>query len=321
MEPLRLRADLEQALERGARLGAVVLEAGMERMALDPAGRYPLASVRKVVTLGGYAVAAASGMCDPAEPVALHDIDRWFWPGTDGGAHEQVIGWWVGRGILRPGPEPTVPLREVALAMIRFSDNAAADYLLHRIGEECVGTFGAQMGFRTQDPILPTLGEFRAWHRAPDQWLTMNAAARARAAWDFAAAERCHLDTMTVDDTTLQRCAAVGCQGTPREWARVMAAIAAGTGLPNGSGRIVREALERPFTPGDDGRFGAKAGDLPGILTFAAYVRGRSRGAPDVAVALFLSGLDPERLHRLTAALPQTPSQSLELAGLLAAVR
>jgi beta-lactamase class A len=321
MEPLSLRADVEQALESGARLGAVVLEAGVERLALDAVGRYPLASVRKVVTLGGYAVAVASGMCDPAEPVALRDIDRWSWPGTDGGAHERVIDWWVGRGILHPGPEPTVPLRELALAMIRFSDNAAADYLLHRVGEECVGAFGAQMGLRTQDPILPTLGEFRAWHRAPEQWLTMSAANRARVARQMAASEESPLDAVPVDDATQHRCAAAGCQGTAREWAGLMARLAAGTGLPNAAGRMVWEALERPSTQGDDGRFGAKAGDLPGILTFAGYVRARSGGAPDIAVAMFLSGLDLERLHRLSAALPQTPSQSLELPGLLAAVR
>jgi beta-lactamase class A len=319
MEPVSFRADLEHALEGGARLGAVVLEAGVERLAIDPDGRYALASVRKVATLGGYAVAVASGVCDPTEPVALRDIDRWWFPGTDGGAHDRVLGWWVERGILHPGHDATVPLREVALAMIRFSDNAAADYLLHRIGEECVGTFGAQMGCTTQDPILPTLGEFRAWHRDPDRWLTMSAAERPRAAWELAEAERCHLDSVAVSEATVQNCAAVGCQGTPGEWARLMATIAAGTGLPTVASHIVRDALERPTVPGDDGKFGAKAGDLPGVLTFAGYVRDRNRGAPDIAVTMFLTGLDRNRLQRLSAALPQTPSEALQLSQVLGA--
>jgi len=75
MRALLLRVDLEQALEDGGRLGAVVVEGGAERVAIDPDGRYPLASVRKVVTLGSYALEVASGVCDPAEPVPLREID------------------------------------------------------------------------------------------------------------------------------------------------------------------------------------------------------------------------------------------------------
>jgi hypothetical protein len=307
-------------LEGGARLGAAVVEAGVERLAIDPDGRYPLASVRKVVTLGGYALAVASGACDPAEPVPLAEIEQWYWPGTDGGAHELARGWWAETGVLRPGSDQTVPLRGVALAMICFSDNAAADYLLHRIGEH-VMRFGQRMGLATQDPILPALGEFRAWHRAPEQWLTMSAADRARAAWEIAATQRCDLDTVAVDDATQRRCAAVGCQGTAREWARLMAKLAAGTDLPVTSRRIVAEALERPPAPGDDGRFGAKAGDLPGILSLAGYVRGRSGEAPEVAVAMVLTGLAGEWVGRLSEALPRTGSQLLELSVVLADIR
>jgi beta-lactamase class A len=310
--------DLTQALEDGARLGAVVVEAGAERLALDPDGRYPLASVRKVVTLGGYALAAASGVCDPTEPVPLADIDRWYWPGTDGGAHERARAWWAATGTPADTQPSAVPLRAVALAMIRFSDNAAADYLLHRIGDEPITSFVERMDLRAQDPIRPVLGELRAWHRAPEQWVTMSAADRARTAWEMAASQESSLDTVPVDDPTQQRCAAAGCQGTAREWAWLMAKLAAGTGLPTEAREIVSEALERPIAPEHDGRFGAKAGDLPGILTFAGYVRGRSQGAPEVAVAMFLSGLDRDRLHRLSGELPETPSQLFELSQLLA---
>jgi len=76
-----LRRDLEDVLESGGRLGAVLIEGAEERTAVDPDGRYPLASVRKVVTLGGYGLAIDSGVCDPAERVLLTQIDRWFWVG------------------------------------------------------------------------------------------------------------------------------------------------------------------------------------------------------------------------------------------------
>jgi hypothetical protein len=100
-----------------------------------------------------------------------------------------------------------------------------------------------------------------------------------------------------------------------------MADLAAGTGLPAAAHRIMREALERPLAPGDDRVFGAKAGDLPGILTFAGYVRHRNSGACEVAVAMFLTGLDRARVDRLSGALPQTPVQLLELSRTLAALR
>ena len=170
-----------------------------------------------------------------------------------------------------------------------------------------------RMRMMASDPVRPALGEFRAWHRLPEQWLAMSATERARTAWRLAASEASPLDGVPVDGETQRRCAAVGCQGTPREWARLMAGIAAGTGVPGRVLQIVREALERPSSPGDDGRFGAKAGDLPGILTFAGYVRSRTSGAPDVAVAMFLTGLDQPAIHHLAGHLPQTPSQLLAL--------
>jgi D-alanyl-D-alanine carboxypeptidase len=317
MRALSLSVDLEQALEDGARLGAVVVAGGVEQLAIDPVGRYPLASVRKVVTLGGYALAVACEAWDPAEPVALRDIDRWFWPDTDGGAHERARRWWTESEVLRPGREASVPLQEIALATIRFSDNAAADYLLHRLGDQRVTEAGQQMGLMTQDPILPTLGEFRGWHRCPEQWSTTNAADRARTAWELATSEASNSDAVQIDEATQRRCAAVGCQGTAREWARLMAGLAAGTCLPKAAQRIVREALERPSAPEGDGRFGAKAGDLPGILTFAGYVRDRPSGTPDVAVAMFLRGLDGERLHRLSVELPKTAAELLGLSEAL----
>ena len=319
MSALSFSVDLERALEVGGRLGAVVLEGAVERAVIDPDGRYPLASVRKVVTLGGYALAVSSGACDPARPVPISEIDRWHWPGTDGGAHERARSWWAETGNVQPGREPSVSLRSVALAMIRFSDSAAADYLLYRIGEEYVPRFIQRIGMTAQDLIRPALGEFRAWHRSPEQWLTMSPAERTRTARKFAMTDESPLDAMPVDEATQRRCAAVGCQGTAREWGRLMATLATGTGLPLDARGIMREALERPAAPGDDGRFGAKAGDLPGILSFAGYVRARGAGAPDAAVAMFLSGLDRDRLHRMSAALPQTPTQLLELAEVLAA--
>ena len=54
--------------------------------------------------------------------------------------------------------DTVVPLQAVAEAMIRFSDNAAADYLLDRVGPDGVDSFARRAGLAAQEPILPILG-------------------------------------------------------------------------------------------------------------------------------------------------------------------
>jgi hypothetical protein len=311
---------LQRAVDSGAKLGARVCEAGVERVAVDADGLYPLASVRKVVTLGGYALAVASGGLDPCEPVPARRITRWYWPGTDGGAHDRTREWWTVTGQLqRRASEDVVPLQAVAQAMISFSDNASADYLLDRVGPERAQSFAQRMGLCTQDPILPVLGEFRAWHRLPDRWLAMSPGERAAEAWCLAHGERVPQDDVPIDDPTQRRCAEAGCRGTPREWCDLMSRLARGSDLPEDAHEVVLSVLEHRngLRGAADGRLGRKAGDLPGVLAFAGYVRDRGGGAADVAVALFLRDLTGELLPRLAEALPQSPAHLLELRSAL----
>ena len=308
----RLGELLEGAVEAGARLGAFVTEAGVERAALDADGLYPLASVRKVITLGAYAVGVANGVFDPDEAIAVSAVERWYWPDTDGGAHERAREWWG---------SDTVPLSTVAEAMIRFSDNAAADYLLDRVGAEGVDSFAHRTGLSAQEPILPALGEFRAWHRSPERWIALGAGERVAEAWRDARSRHTAAEDAEIDVATQRRCAAVGCRATPREWANLMSHLARGDGLPAATVEVIRRLLEVGGVAPDpaDGRFGRKGGDLPGVLTFAGYVRDRAGDRPDVAVAFFLQDLPADWQPRLTEALPQNSSQLLALAGALSA--
>jgi D-alanyl-D-alanine carboxypeptidase len=307
----RLCDLLEGAVERGARLGAFVTEAGLERAALDADGLYPLASVRKVVTLGAYALAVASGVLDPGEPVPVPDVERWCWPETDGGAHLRVRQWWMS--------DTVVPLEAVAEAMIRFSDNASADYLLDRVGTDGVQSFAHRAGLSAQEPILPILGEFRAWHRSPERWITLDPGERTTEAWRYARSGRTAAEDSEIDEATQRRCAAVGCRGSPRDWGHLMCRLARGVDLPAEAAEVMRRVMEFGAAPGDpgEGRFGRKAGDLPGVLAFAAYVRDGEGHRPDVAVALFLRDLPGDWQLRLARALPQSPSELLALAGSL----
>jgi len=53
--------------------------------------RFPLASTRKVLILGAYAKAVQDGKLHPSERVAISAVERWYWPGTDGGAHQEAL--------------------------------------------------------------------------------------------------------------------------------------------------------------------------------------------------------------------------------------
>ena len=64
----------------------------------------PIASAVKVVHLAAYARAVADGSLDPNEAVPVADWERWYLPGTDGGAHEQAL------ARLGVTPDGTAPL-------------------------------------------------------------------------------------------------------------------------------------------------------------------------------------------------------------------
>lgn len=89
----------------------------------------PQGSVFKLVTLTAYAEAVRAEVVDPDEPVPRDDWAR-FWVGQDGGA---LAAAWH-----RLGWPTTLSVDQMAGAMIRESDNAAADWLLDRLGRDAL---------------------------------------------------------------------------------------------------------------------------------------------------------------------------------------
>jgi len=118
-----------------------------------------LASTVKVVHLLAYTTAVAEGRLDPDEPVPVGDWDAWHPFDGDGplgdGAHYQAL---TALGVpcdeygVARNPERHVPLCEIARAMIRFSDNAAPDYLRTRLGDDLLR--GAASGAGWPDPDI-----------------------------------------------------------------------------------------------------------------------------------------------------------------------
>ena len=79
----------------------------------------PLASTVKILVAIEYAEQAASGKINPDEVIDKKDLNIYYVPKTDGGAHPR----WLEKLEGKP-----ITLREVAKGMIQYSSNANTEY-------------------------------------------------------------------------------------------------------------------------------------------------------------------------------------------------
>lgn len=264
---------------------------------------FPLASVYKVLVLAEYAVQVADGRLNPEARVPLADLNAYYLPGTDGGAHDL----WLQTDAQIE--DDTVSLHDVAYGMIRYSSNAAADYLLERVGtagfpdlytrlgipdmhlpEDVIGHFltfsNHETGFATPETL--TQEAYTAESERLHQ-LFLNDAAWREALLAYTPAE------MPPVSQQLAYFSNFGNRASPRMLADVMAAIYSGEALGEEASQIARDLLEWPMDfPANQAEFetlGTKGGTLPGILT-AAYYAAPLDGQP-IALTVFYRNLDP----------------------------
>lgn len=289
-------AFLEWLRANRSHAGFVAYALGEQNRAilLNPDEKFPLASTRKVLILGAYGLAVAAGRLNPAQRVDVGDVERWYWPNTDGGAHPQAIADWRARG--RIDAMSTVSLDDVAWAAIRWSDNAAADYLLARVGGPgAAAAFASREGMVEQDPVLPILGEFAAWATVPlRMWRALTPARRSQRAEEIAASTNPTTIAHLFLPHDISGYVDASPAGTPRDWALLMSLLYDGRGLPDRANATIRRTLEWPLVAFPENRtkisrFGTKGGSLPGTITEASYLR--PAGRPPVMIALFLRDL------------------------------
>ncbi len=117
-----------------------------------------MASIMKVVVLAAYENAVAQGELDPGEQVAIADLEMYFLPKTDGGAHVQGL---ASLGLATDtlgfarDQMRKISLDDIARIMVHYSGNAEADYLMERLGTEKVNSIP---GMEFHSPIRPILG-------------------------------------------------------------------------------------------------------------------------------------------------------------------
>ncbi|NNH70010.1 serine hydrolase [Nocardia uniformis] len=236
----------------------------------------PIASAVKVVPLAAYARAVAAGTLDPRQRIPVTEWERWYFPGTDGGAHEQA------RTRL---PGDTVTLDQMVSAMIRESDNAVPDYLRDRLGDQALIDAAAAGGWHDYLPSSKLGDVIRLLDpEVVDVW----------------AAARRYVSDPTYRDATQSKPlpssydeVAAWADTTPTASARQLASMhrSIATGSFGPGSDIARAQLEWQAPPDGFVAIGFKGGSYPGILTDAIYLR---RADGTVATAVLLNRRMPE---------------------------
>jgi D-alanyl-D-alanine carboxypeptidase len=276
---------------------------------LNPDRLRPVASTVKLLILCDYNRAISAGELRPDEAVSIAEWEKYWLPGTDGGAHEQTLGQLRAGGVTGD----KVQLQDLAYGMTRFSDNAAADYLMQRLGRAQLASLPARLGLANEQPPLPLSGLFLSWENTREsaegpalleRYTAVGASAYGDEVWrlmralhddpQLRAAERARLTSQGLtlrlgEQAALAR--ALTPRGSARGYAELMARIQRGE-LP-GSTAIAAELQWPMQQPGIADRFaqlGTKGGSLPGILTSATFATPHSKQSARV-VALFFEGM------------------------------
>ena len=115
----------------------------------------------KIIVLAAYADAVANGELDPNERVVVTDWELYYLPMTDGDAHLmglKSLGIEADNLGFARDRELTASLDDLAQLMIYYSENAATDYLIMRLGTEKMATVMQQAGLEHHTSIGLTLG-------------------------------------------------------------------------------------------------------------------------------------------------------------------
>ncbi|RYF49540.1 MAG: hypothetical protein EOO39_45445, partial [Cytophagaceae bacterium] len=224
---------------------------------LRPNQKMPLASAVKTIIAIEFAQQAAVGKINPAERIPLADLDLYYLPNTDGGAHPGWKQWLAQRNLIN---NETVALLDVAKGMIQFSSNANTEYLLDKLGPDAVNANLKKLTLPNHDPLYPIVSALFLYSVPPANSAetvseTRKLSAKAYVAQCQAIHNRLKQDkdgsfkkTFIFPDMALQKVWSDRLAGsTVREYASVMQKINSRTYFPPAVQTIIDSIMEWPF--------------------------------------------------------------------------
>ena len=320
--PDAARPALRQLLDHPQTVGLAAYRVGQqaEGVFLNADIPMPLASVVKIIHLVAYAEAVAAGQLNPLSAVSLAELENYYLPRSDLGAHQRAVAELAENGRTFADP-PQIVLDEVPWLMIRHSSNAATDYLHRLLGQAVIEQTAISLGLTSQTAPCPFLGQFLAMSNhvrtANNDLLALEAYLADPLLYgqevilltdafvtneQFRADEIAWLADQRPSSSSTQEffTAHLNAQGSARDYAALMARLAQ-NGLSNGeSSFIARRFLEWPmhFEVNQEQFYnlGYKNGRLPGSLTTVYYAYPVGEATP-IVIALFYRNL-PNALYR-----------------------
>lgn len=262
---------------------------------------FPLASTFKLVLLAAYADEVAAGRLDPQELIPVSELDRYYLPGTDGGAETEFLN-------AQGAGTTALPLDKIAGGMVSYSSNAATDYLLFRLKGVDFPKFYQRLGLKETSQPFSFLGlylfiknhetgMYAEEELTPEQVLAEQTRLADRFANDPAwrAAEVGFISKPTNVaplDIQKQVINAYGMKGSARDLSRLLlAAYGDSQLLPPAAQAVMQKHLEWParLHPENQTTFkllAAASGAWPGVLTSAWYAQ-PLQGQPLALVILY----------------------------------
>ncbi len=271
----------------------------------NPDAALVLASTMKTVVVAAYEAAVEVGELNPNELVSIADVEQFYLPKTDGGAHTAGLAK-LGQATDADGfakdPSAKILLDDIARIVIHNSGNAETDYLLSRLTEKRIAETLKAAGFEQHSPFHSILGISLAMmnHEA-----SLTDAARRQAlvaevtSGDFSVLE--NLADLYLHDPAwrsaqlafmkseafLQTANQMGWEGqvecsqlfpksTAREYAHLMAQIVSGQLISPAVSARLQQKLETAPADGPmrfifHQRYGSKDGVTAGVLNLVSY--------------------------------------------------
>lgn len=120
------------------------------KSSLNPDKLLPLASTMKILVAIEFAKQASHYVLDINQKVSLSDLDKYYLPDTDGGAHSSWINYEKETGKIS---NDSVSMLDVAKGMMMFSSNANTEFLMDLLGLENINRNYDLMGVKNYTPI------------------------------------------------------------------------------------------------------------------------------------------------------------------------
>jgi D-alanyl-D-alanine carboxypeptidase len=317
--PEAARPALQRLLNAPETVGLAAYQIGFEANGVyhNADVPMPLASVVKIIDLIAYAQGANDGQFNPAEWIPLSELERYYLPGTDLSSHRLALQDLEERNLIAFDP-PATPLEEIPWLMMRFSSNAAADYLHMAVGQQKIEETAVALSLTTQTAPCPFIGQFLAMSNHERSGSDQQAIEAYIADPDSYGAEVIRLTELYAADETFRQdeidlrgrspslpvqsffSENLNAKASAGEYANLMARIF-DNGLSSGYVNIlVRRNLEWPqiFEANQEifTTINYKNDAFPGILTTLYYAQ-RVEDGGRIVVALFYRQL-PEFMYR-----------------------